>query len=302
MIDPEKYGVSLSVKQCRNFKIDHIETLGWLIEKGFRRFRLMSYWDEIEKQDGKFDYKYLDEQLKLAKKSGSKVTLCLGVKQPRWPEYHWPAWAWEMDKPERDEKLYRFLKKTVKRYKKYDHIISYQLENEALLKKFGWRIEIDRERLINEYALVKSIDPKTPVIMTTCNTFGVPVFGPIPDKVGFSLYLKSYNSRTGTYRSGFQRPITDKIRRWLIRLSSRKDVLIHELQLEPWGPKDIWEMNIAEQNESMDIKQIRKNIKMAKKCQMNPIDLWGGEWWHYREKVLNDKLLWQEIRDSLKAT
>jgi hypothetical protein len=93
MIDSQKYGVSFSLKQCRNFGLDPQQTLSWLIRQGWRRFRLMSYWDEHETTRGQYDFSELDWQIQRIEKAGGQVSLCLGVKQPRWPEYHWPSWA-----------------------------------------------------------------------------------------------------------------------------------------------------------------------------------------------------------------
>lgn len=71
MIDPTKFGVSFSIKQCRNFTIDPSETLYWLInDMGFRRFRLMSYWDEHEKEQGVYDFSKLDKQIKRIGRTG----------------------------------------------------------------------------------------------------------------------------------------------------------------------------------------------------------------------------------------
>src|SRR3954468_12013319 len=101
VIDPAKFGVSFSIKQCHNFDIDPRETLDWLIkEAGFRRFRLMSYWNEHERERGKFEFKELDWQVEAISRAGGEISLCLGVKQPRWPESHWPDWALKLPKPD----------------------------------------------------------------------------------------------------------------------------------------------------------------------------------------------------------
>jgi hypothetical protein len=95
-IDPTQFGVSFSIKQCRNFELDPKQTLHWLIrEAGFRRFRLMSYWNEHEKQPDQYDFTELDWQVKMVAQAGGEITLCLGARQPRWPESHWPDWAWQ---------------------------------------------------------------------------------------------------------------------------------------------------------------------------------------------------------------
>src|SRR5688572_28769738 len=156
IIDPQKFGVSFSIKQCRNFGVGPQKTLEWLIkDAGFRRFRLMSYWDEHEKEQGKLRFAELDWQIKKIKRAGGVITLCLGARQPRWPENHWPKWAWELPKQKRDEALLNFIQSVVERYKDEPAVISYQLENEALLKSFGKRIDAGRERLIKEFNLIK---------------------------------------------------------------------------------------------------------------------------------------------------
>lgn len=93
VIDPQKYGISFSLKQCRNFGIDPMETLQWLLAQGWRRFRLMSYWNEHEAVQGVYDFTALDIQIATIHSAGGTISLCLGVKQPRWPEYHWPKWT-----------------------------------------------------------------------------------------------------------------------------------------------------------------------------------------------------------------
>ena len=298
-LDNIKYGVSFSIKQCRNFDINPDDCLDWLIKQGFRRFRLMSYWDEIEKHPDKFDFSGLDKQIAKISKVGGEITLCLGARQPRWPENHWTQWVWEMDKTSRDQCLIIFLEKTVNHYKKIKNIVSYQLENEALLSNFGERVEIDRRRLEREYRLVKKLDPKKPVIMTTSSAFGIPIIGPIPDMVGFSFYTRFFNSKLVNYQDGKQTPLSVRLRAWLIKILWQKKCFIHELQLEPWGPKNIWEISLKEQNKSMDPDQIKTNIDLAKQTKMKTIDLWGGEWWYWRTKVHKDNSIWQAVKNEI---
>lgn len=297
MIDPKRYGVSFSLKQCRNFGIDPDKTLAWLLGQGFRRFRLMSYWDEHEKQPGSYDFTALDKQVKRIAEAGGVITLCLGARQPRWPENHWPDWAWQATKPERTLALMRYIEAVVKRYKKQVSILSYQLENEALLKSFGRRAEVDRKRLRQEYAMVKQLDPKRPIIMSTSTSWGIPLRRPIPDIVGFSYYQVLY--RDGRYTTAFHKPWLDRLRAGVVRLTSGKPSFIHELQLEPWGPKAIWEMPPEKQDESMGTNQIIKNIRLANQVHRYPIDLWGGEWWYWRTIKQKDSTIWSAVKSAL---
>jgi hypothetical protein len=297
-IDPQKFGVSFSIKQCRNFGINPKETLSWLIEEaGFRRFRLMSYWNEHEKKQGEYDFTELDWQVKMAEENGCLISLCLGARQPRWPENHWPDWAWKGPKQWRTEELLSYIKEVVERYKGRDVITSYQLENEALLESFGRRPEVDRKRLRQEYKLIKKLDPSKPVIMTTSTSWGIPFRRPIPDIVGFSYYRILYGG--GKYHHAFHFPKLDRVRALGIRLHHRKPSFIHELQLEPWGPTAIWKMTIPEQDKSMSPAHIQKNIRLARKTKLYPIDLWGGEWWYWRLKQIHDPSIWLVVQKEL---
>lgn len=299
MMKQRTYGVSFSVKQCRNFGIDSSTTLKWLINQGFRRFRLMSYWNECELKPGKYTWAELDRQLKIIRKAGGEVTLCLGVRQPRWPENHWPDWAWELDKEQRIDNLLNFVARTVNRYKDSSTIVSYQLENEALLKSFGEKPMIDRRLLRAEYQIVKKLDPDRPIIMTTSTAFGVPFNSPVPDIVGFSVYHWLYDANTKQYKTGKQTSKSIKTRGKIIKLLWNKPCFIHELQLEPWGPRNIWDMDITEQNKSMNPEKIAYNLKLAHDAKLDTIDLWGGEWWYWRTKNFKDPSIIETVKTNL---
>lgn len=297
-ISPKTYGVSFSTKQCRAFSIDEERCLDWLLnDAGFRRFRLMSYWNEHEKTKGKYNFKALDAQIDQIEAAGGEITLCLGARQPRWPENHWPDWAWKTTKEKRTEALLKYIEKVVKRYNKRNCIVSWQLENEALLKQFGRRPEIDRERLKTEYALVRKLDPKRPIIMSTSNGWGVPMRQPIPDIVGFSYY--GIMHKHDAYHRTVHRPWLFKLRKAIIAYWWQRPAFIHELQCEPWGPTSIWSMSITEQDNSMDIYQIEQNIREARKIKATPIDLWGAEWWYWRLHVHDDPSIWHAVRNAI---
>lgn len=294
------FGVSFSVKQCRAFGIDPGDCLDWLITTGkFQRFRLMSYWNEHEPSVGTYDFTELDWQIDRVAKAGGTVTLCLGARQPRWPENHWPDWAWELSPSERTTALLTYIETVVKRYKDRSVIVSYQLENEALLEEFGERPEVDRARLRAEYKLVKSLDHRRPIIMTTSTSWGIPIRQPIPDTVGFSYYQVHFNAKKQRYTTSFHTPLLHRLRSLAIQIIHRKPSFIHELQLEPWGPKNIWEMTPAEQDKSMSPKQIKRNIALARATGLSPIDLWGGEWWYWRTTTQRNNSIWEAVQSAI---
>jgi hypothetical protein len=257
----------------------------------------MSYWDEHEKQPGKLNFTALDKQIDAVEKAGGIITLCLGARQPRWPENHWPAWAWKLGKMERGNALLSYIESVVERYKDRGCIISWQLENEALLKNFGEKPEIERRRLRMEYKLVKHLDPSRPVIMTTSTSWGIPFRQPIPDIVGFSYYHTLY--RNGSYNQSLIYPWVHRLRKLAIGVLHRRPAFIHELQMEPWGPTAIWKMDVREQSNSMSIYNIAENLRLARRVKAGPIDLWGGEWWYWRLKTHKDPTIWGAVREAL---
>lgn len=257
----------------------------------------MSYWNEHEKTQGTFDFDELDKQFKQIEQAGGVITLALGARQPRWPENHWPKWAWEATKEKRTKALLNYISAVVERYKDSPALISYQLENEALLEDFGVKPEVDRIRLRQEYELIKSLDSTKPIIMTTSNSWGIPFRQPIPDIVGFSFYHTLYNK--GAYHQSNFYPWTHRLRKLLIKMIHRKPTFIHELQCEPWGHTAIWKMSVSEQDKSMSPDHIQENFKLARAIKAPPLDLWGGEWWYWRIKTHNDHTIWQTIQTEI---
>lgn len=295
------YGVSFSIKQCRNFKIDPQKTLQFLIHDiGFRRFRLMSYWDEHEQKQGIYDFSALDQQIDAISKVGATVSLCLGVRQPRWPESHWPKWALALPIEDRYQALYHYIESVMKRYKSKSCVVSWQLENEALNRSFGKNGDFNRARLRYEYKLVKKLDHKRPIIMSVSNTWGIPLRRPLPDQFGFTFYRIQFEN--GNYSHSKTPWWWCDLRAHVMSILLGRSCFIHELQAEPWGPKAIWEMSSQEQDQSMSDQQLEQNITLAQKTKLYPIDLWGGEWWYWcysNGDKLKVKIIKSLLSDSL---
>lgn len=291
----QKYGVSFSYTYSQYLGIDPKKCLNEIL-KGLRvkRLRLMSYWPLHEPEPGKYDFKELDWQIKLAEEYNAEVTLCLGLRQPHWPESHWPEWATQMPDNAWQEYLLSYIKTVINRYKDSKAIVSYQLENEAMLKRFGLKGNFDRNRFKKEFRLVKEADPSKPVIMTMSDSWGLPWFGPKPDLFGFSIYRYFFDR--GDYRHSSRRPLFYRVRAVLIRLKSRRKVFIHELQCEPWGPKAIPDMKVEQQINLMSKERINEMIDFAKATKLFPIDLWGAEWWYYLKTEHNKPEIWEYIK------
>lgn len=257
----------------------------------------MSYWDEHEKQPGDYDFTQLDAQITAIRKLKGEISLCLGVRQPRWPESHWPKWVLDLPVQRRYAALEKYIEVVVKRYRDENCVTSYQLENECLNRSFGKNGDFSRERLRSELKLVKKLDSSRPVIMSTSNSWGLPLKKPKPDIFGFSYYMVEY--KNGRYNHSKLPYWWWGVRAKVVTFITRRPVFIHELQAEPWGPKAIWEMTYEQQMESMNPDQLKLILSQAKLTKLYPIDLWGAEWWYWRKVKLNDESLVNIVRQAM---
>ncbi|MCA9309333.1 hypothetical protein KC973_03080 [Candidatus Saccharibacteria bacterium] len=300
--EPLNYGVTFSEPYARSFDLDPQETLQAMIDDlDIRHYRLMSYWSDIEKQQGTYDFSSLDWQFDMVEQSDGTVSLAIGLRQPRWPECHLPSWAKEQDIDELYPELEDVMTAVVNRYKDRPSLKSYQLENEYFLEVFGRCPDHTRERLVKEFDLVKRLDPDTPIIVSLSNNYlGLPLGDPRPDQFGVSVYKRVYDA-TITKRY-FEYPFTSWYyggRAGLSELFTGKDSMLHELQAEPWAPIPIKKASIEEQNKSMDAKRLAERIDYGEATGFRDIYLWGGEWWYWRKVKFNDPSLWNTVKTKL---
>lgn len=297
------YGVSFSVKYANELGVDWKANYTALLDDmQLRNFRLMSYWDRTEPQKGVYDFADLDWQMNEAAKRGAKVSLAIGMRQPRWPECHKPSWYKSLDtKQAKDDAIVNFVETVVTRYKSHPALESYQLENEAVNSWFGECTpeDIDQKRLEREFAAVKAIDNSHPLYMSLSDQHGLPLGKPVPDKYGYSVYRIVWNSKTGPLKFYLTYPTPvwyHRLRALWIKQFKQRDIFIHELQIEPWGPDATVKLSIDEQNKSMGPKQIHENVEFARKIGKQDIYTWGGEWWYWRKTVQKDPTIWDTVK------
>ena len=293
-------GVSFSLIACKNYGINWRHALQATTDLGFKRYRLMSYWSLIETQKGIYDFANLDEQIRMIASSHGRISLSIGMRQPRWPETHVPSWAKAMNTAELTQRYIDFHRAVIERYKDEPAIESWQLENEFWLRSFGENVDFSRTRLIKEFELLRKLTPDRPIIMTLARIVSLPLRRPTPDIYGTSIYLTIYNQSKKKYTKTWAAPWVYKIKKMLIKIVKRRDLIIHELQLEPWGPQANWEMSIAEQNKSMSVKRMEYAAEYAQSTGMSYIDVWGAEWWYWRSVIGEDDTISGALVELLK--
>ena len=298
-----KLGVSFSIKYAQELGLNWRQAyLALLDDLEVTELRLMSYWDIIERDNNQYSWEELDWQLDQAQRHNASVTLAIGRRQPRWPECHTPSWAQRLSHDQQQNELLQFISDVADRYKSYDVIKSYQIENEASNNAFGECPDYDPDFLSREIQLVREIDNSKQLITNVSNQSGLPTNGPVEqaDRVGLSIYKRAHFPAFGRqwYWSFWYVPSEwHSLRAALIEGLDNKPVFIHELQAEPWGPVATSELTDAEQRQTMDSQKLREIVAFAEQAGTDTIFLWGGEWWYWRLSEFNDKDLWQTVRD-----
>ena len=304
---PLVYGVSYIPAYASSLGVDPEETFDALLDIGVRQFRLVSYWNQIESSPGQYDFTELDWQFQKAETSDARIILTLGLRQPRWPECH-PPQFYDTSKPLSDwqPQLERFMAAVVNRYKDSPALYKYQLENEYFLKGFGDCQDFSRSRLVDEYYLVKKLDPQHDIIVGRSNNAqGFPIGQPTPDQFSVSVYKRVWDAAV-THRY-LEYPFPAWFYGYLAgvqKIYTGKDMSIAELQAEAWPPNSqpIPAVSLAEQNKSLDAHRLDKRFAYGKATGIKNIDLWGAEYWYYRKVVLHDDSLWRVAQQHFSQT
>lgn len=297
--EPLVLGTTFVPDYAKSYGLDPQATLEAILgDLGIKQVRLVSYWKSIEPKEGYYDFSELDWQFAMANQYGAQVSLAIGLRQPRWPECHEPQWLdfasnkWEMQ-------LFQYMKAVVDRYKNNPALATYELENEFFMKVFGECQDFNRDRLIHEFKLIKKWDPNHTVIISRSNNWvGLPLGQPRPDKFGISVYKRVWD-KTLTKRY-FEYPLPAWFYAALAgggEILTGKDMIIHELQAEPWPPTDIQEASIDEQFKSLNPKRFAERISYGIDTGMRTIDLWGAEWWYWLKTKKAEASIWNTAKD-----
>ncbi len=300
------YGTTFSNKYAAEMGLNWQETyLAILDDLGTKNIRLVAYWDDIEKTKDQYDYTDIMWQLDEAEKRDLNVTLVVGRKVPRWPECFEPDW-WT-DIPNEDVKKfeqYEFVKQTVQTLAKYDVIKMWQVENEPFFP-FGECLTIEQDVVEQEVKIVRSLD-RRPILVQDSGEGGLwyPTHK-LGDKLGISMYRKiwfDFWQVFGGRSIYFQYPLahwTYKIKADIVRVPPA-DIIVTELQAEPWGPGINSQLSEEDKNKTMSRTDFLSTISYAQKTGFADLYLWGAEWWYWEKTVNNNPFFWDTAKALFK--
>ncbi|MDP2930836.1 MAG: beta-galactosidase [bacterium] len=295
------WGVDFSQKHARDLGLDWKEVyLAYLEDLKVKQIKLSTAWDLLEKERGEYSFSDLDWQIEQAEKYGAKVILVIGMRTPRWPECHFPGWARDLPKQELQQSVLKLLENAVLRYQKSPNIWAWQVENEPLLV-FGQCPKRDKDFLKKEIDLVKSLDPlKRPIIVSDSGEWSLWLrIADVGDILGSTLYRRVWMDKFNMYTSYYFPPIYYHRKAEIIKKFFNKEVIVVELQAEPWGPKLLYDISLEEQQKSMTLARFSDNIEFARRTGLDTFYLWGGEWWYWLKEKQGDDSFWNKAKDIL---
>ncbi len=261
---------------------------------GIRLFRIPVYWNTVEQQQGVYDWTAYDWIVDEAEKRNTSLVFVIGNRVPRWPECHPPQWATRLSDKKQHEAIEALLRETISHFKDRTAIVRWQVENEPFLQSFGECPPLDEEFFKKETALVHSLDPSRKIQITESGELSSWLRGAqLGDVLGISVYRTVYNSVVGFGEYPFGEIFYKNKAQYVKNLVD--DVVISELQAEPWGPDAELDTPIV-----MTTDQMKKVILIARKTGFSEVYFWGIEWWYMMKEKKGNSGYWDIARDTVK--
>jgi hypothetical protein len=255
--------------------------------------RIPIYWNVLEAERDRYDWSDFDFQLQALENRDTEIILAIGHKLPRWPECHIPEWAKSLQTDEVEAELFEMVEDVVRKYKDHPNVTTWQVQNEVLFP-FGECPEWSgsRDRLKRLIQLVQSLDTKNKV--TTSDSGELSLWlktSTLPiDALEISLYRAVYDE-SHDYFYWPTNPYFYKLHAFFVR-PFVDDIIISELQMEPWGPAPVDELGYDDIYRSFSPLDFDERLDFAQRTGASTILTWGVEWWYYMKEVQDNPLYW----------
>ncbi|MCE9586189.1 beta-galactosidase [Candidatus Uhrbacteria bacterium] len=298
---PKQYGVTWSSPYAWGLGLNPNDGLREVLDDlGVRRFRIPAYWTDIEREQGKYDFRILREQLDMIAERKGNVMLAVGSRLPRWPECWVPDWAMQVDPATRRVAQLTYLKKTYDTFKDHPSIMGWQVENEANFTLYVNCSGLDKKLVLEELRYIRDEEAKRkdprPVYTTDSGELSLWVdWAGEVDGLGVSLYRAVTNPWLGVINYWFIPPWAYSRKAWLARFFV-DPIFVSEFQMEPWSDHPLQNTSLDDQYRTLSIEQMRKNFTYAKRVEMPAVDFWGAEWWYWMREKQGNAEFWNEAK------
>lgn len=284
---PDKiiYGMSYNVPYARELGLEPDKVFDAILhDLGVRHLRLAAHWTLIEPAPDQYDFSWMDADIKKAEEAGAQVIFGVGRRLPRWPECHVPQWAQELSWEDQQKEIREYIEAVVTRYKDSPAITHWQVENEPFLEVFAHDHcgDLDEAFLEEEVALVRTLDPSRPILVTDSGNLGM-WHGAYRagDAFGTSVYVYFWNPELGQFRTVLPAWAYRAKENILSFLFGQKETFLIELSLEPWLIEPVVNVPLADQFERMDLEKMDEILRYAEDTRFEKQYLWGAEWWYW---------------------
>ena len=279
------YGMSFNTPYARELGLEWKQTYDAILDElGVRHLRLAAHWPMVEPIPNIYNFEELDYQIKRAEEVGAEVVLAVGRRLPRWPECHTPEWASELSLEQRNEAQLSYMQAVVNRYKDSPAVAVWQIENEPFLAVFAFEHcgELDTNFLDTEIALVRSLDPTRPLLVTDSGNLGT-WHGAYRrgDMFGTSVYVHFWNPELGQFRTWLPPWFYRAKDNLMAVLFGEQETMLIELSAEPWLLEPIIDVPIEVQFTRMNLEKFEDILKYAEGTHYQKQYLWGAEWWYW---------------------
>ncbi len=300
---PVQYGISFNHHHASSLGLDWKETYRALLSDLQPPYvRVAAMWKDVEPQEGVYDFSLVDFLLDEAKKSGTKVTLVVGQKAPRWPECHVPDWYKQKTSSEEQQRaVLTYIETVVNRYKDHEALEWWQVENEPFIRfEFGECDSFHKELVDQEVALVRSLDQKHPVMITDSGELGFWYRASRSgDVFGTTLY-RVVQIPSGKIISYDWVPAGFYKLKALVLGIKREQFVVAELQAEPWFTTgDPTTVSLEEQEKTMNPERLQKHLEYVEHIGTGRAYLWGVEWWYFMKEKRGDERYWKLIQEVI---
>ncbi|MCU0548217.1 MAG: beta-galactosidase [Leptolyngbya sp. Prado105] len=313
-------GTTFSQLQCSYLGLNYQETFRQICNLGIGRVRLCSYWNELEPSRNQFDFTKLDWLLDESDRCGIEVVLTVGMKAPRWPEFHFPDWLKaEQDTEDNSKPLDSHPAIADRTLQLVDRVVNHtrtarglrywQVENEPLTQ-----LEITAGRFLSpefvhqEVTLVRRLAlPNQKILLTNAISLPSPLAEDdiafqeslaVADAVGINVYTRVPDGDLGYLEP--QEDYWKKLQDWQQALQQQgKEAWIAEAQAEPWEPNQLVAMDDI-YYPSASPERMTELISMVRNLGYSPVLLWGSEYWHWHQKNGRSHW-WQAIQSTIEA-
>ncbi|WP_348245129.1 beta-galactosidase [Leptolyngbya sp. DQ-M1] len=317
MANSFRLGTTFSQLQCEYLNLDYKETFRQICDLGFYRIRLCSYWNELEPIENQYNFSVLDWLLEESDRRKLEVVLTVGMKAPRWPEFHFPKWL-EAQQDTRNtsqpidynreiaDRTLRLVDRVIHHTRTARSVRYWQVENEPFA-----RMEITGDRSLSpefvrqEVELVRSLAlPRQKVMLS--NAIDLPTYIEedekafqvslaLADAIGINVYTRVPDGDDGYLEP--HESYWEKLKDWQEAMKrNRKEAWIAEAQAEPWEPNQLVAMNDIHYP-SASPERMAELISVVKNFGYSTVMLWGCEYWYWHQR--NGRSHWWQAIQNL---